>query len=71
MRCHCVSNGLEKNKMRFLFNKSVVFDTQTPDDLKMKTGDVINAMKWDQMTFDHYFNEWLRKPYQDVQLATT
>ena len=76
-RDYCQKNGLEQNKMRFLFNENVVFDTQTPDDLKMKTGDIIDAMTCEEYSESNAFGEelkLLKEPYgsrgRDVQLAT-
>ena len=76
-RDYCQKNGLEQNKMRFLFNESVVYDTQTPDDLKMKNGDIIDAMTCEEYSESNEFGEelkLLKEPYgsrgRDVQLAT-
>ena len=77
-RHYCGQNGLEQNKMRFLLNERVVFDTETPDDLKMKTGDAIDAMTYDEYSETTAFGKelkLLKEPYgsrgKDVELATT
>ena len=71
-RHHCSQYGLEKHKMRFLFKERVVFDTHTPDDLKMMNGDVIEAMTCDEYLAATAFG---KPPYEsrdkDVELATT
>ena len=71
-RVHCERFGLEKQQTRFLFKERVVYDTHTPDDLKMETGDTIEAMTCDEYLAATAFG---KPPYEsrdkDVELATT
>ena len=46
MREYCLrKEGLEKNRMCFLFDGNRLSETQTPAELNMEDGDVIDARK--------------------------
>ena len=45
MNTYCNDYGLERKNMRFLFGGSVIFETQTPNDLNMKNGVIIRALR--------------------------
>lgn len=45
MQKYCYDYKLNRADMRFLFEDNVIFETQTPNDLNMKTGVIIRALK--------------------------
>ena len=44
MEAYCARQSLQVDQIRFLFNGSRLRDTQTPDELEMEDGDVIDAI---------------------------
>jgi small ubiquitin-related modifier len=45
MEAYCASESLQMDQVRFLFSGNRVRENQTPEELEMEDGDVIDAMK--------------------------
>ena len=60
---YCAQMGFVKEKMRFVFNGRLIEDLQTPHSLRMKTGNVINAMPFATYVDKCFASEELQRKF--------